>query len=109
MNPASIFDNIYNHIVNLDNDIIHKDLEQNIGKQLIKIYSNIDDEELQGHIEKTIHQVEYQRHYLKEIFLKFLDNVYSIGNKSKLFEDYKQSKYIDAFFEYIVLPGYFNP
>lgn len=108
MYETSIFDNIYHHIVNLDNDIIDKNLENLIGKKLIKIYSLLDDEEIQENIEKTIHQAEHNRQYFKEIFLKFLDNVYSFGNNSYFFEDYQQSKNIDAFYKFIFLPCYFS-
>ena len=106
---SSIFDDIYNHILNLDNDIRNKDLETKIGKKLITIYAAVNDEQLQENIEKTFYESEHQRKNLKEIFLKFLENVYSIGNKSKLFYDYTQSKDIDSFFKCIILPDNFYP
>ena len=106
---SSIFDDIYNHILNLDNDIKNKDLETKIGKKLITIYAAVNDEQLQENIEKTFYESEHQRKHLKEIFLKFLENVYSIGNKSKLFDDYTQSKDIDSFFKCIILPDNFCP
>lgn len=99
---CTLFDNIYQVILNLDNDVIDDNLWESLGKQLVHLSITVEEESLLRPIERLLQDGTFQREQLKNLYMTCLDNVYSYGLKSDLLWDYKHSDSIDSFYSCVM-------